>query len=151
VSKHLGSPTRAHTRWTNARIARVRDPVHWTETAYQLYLARQHRQHPRSATPPGEDLPEAALLAQVRALARQHGWSCYHTRDSRGSDDGFPDLVLVNATRVIFAELKSRTGKLTEQQARWLEMLRHTGHVEVYTWRPGDWHTIVACLARPTP
>ena len=61
------------------------------------------------------------------------------------------DLVLVNATRVIVAELKTRTGKLTERQAVWLDMLRHTGLVEVYCWRPGDWPAIVACLERPTP
>lgn len=116
----------------------------WTEAEYSAYVARQH-------CPALADLPEADFMSQVRALARRHGWLCYHTRDSRGSDCGFPDLVLVNATRVIFAELKSRSGKLTERQALWLDMLRHTGKVEVYLWRPGDWPAIVACLGRPTP
>lgn len=113
-------------------------------------MTRQHRQATLPPLAP-EDLPEAALMSQVRALAKRLGYLVYHTRDSRGSDEGFPDLVLVNATRVIFAELKTRTGKLTEQQALWLEMLQHTDHVEVYCWRPGDWTAIAACLARPTP
>ena len=99
----------------------------------------------------GADLPEAALLTQVRALAQRAGYLVYQTRDSRGSDEGFPDLVLVNAARIIFAELKTRTGKLTARQAVWLDLLRHTAQVEVYCWRPGDWPAIVACLGRPTP
>ena len=36
-------------------------------------------------------------------------------------------------------------------EAVWLNMLTHTGKVEVYLWRPGDWPAIVACLGRPPP
>ena len=86
----------------------------WSEAEYHAFLTRQHRQR-TSPSPAPDDLPEAALMSQVRALATRLGCLVYHTRDSRGSDEGFPDLVLVNPTRVIFAELKTRTGKLTER------------------------------------
>lgn len=120
--------------------------MRWTDAEYNAFLARHP---PRPAAPQGDDLPEAVLMSQVRALAQRFGYRVYHTRDSRGSDEGFPDLVLVGPERIIFAELKTRTGKLTERQAVWLDMLRHTGKVDVYLWRPGDWPAIVACLGRP--
>src|SRR5882762_234751 len=80
---------------------------------------------------------ENSLLAEVRRLAKTHGWLCYHTYNSRRSDEGFPDLVLVREA-VIFAELKSRTGKPSHAQHIWLRMLERTGNVEVYLWRPQD-------------
>ena len=124
--------------------------MHWTEEDYQTYLSRQLGRT-RRQLPGSTDLPEAVLLGQVRALAQRLGYLVYHTHDSRGSDDGFPDLVLVNPTRIICAELKTCTGKLTARQAVWLDLLRHTGKVEVYCWRPGDWPAIVACLGSPPP
>ena len=64
-----------------------------------------------------ESESEDRFLARVRRLATQHGWLEYHTRDSRRSPEGYPDLCLTNGTRIIFAELKSMTGKLTAKQA----------------------------------
>lgn len=52
--------------------------------------------------------------------------------------------------RVIFAELKTRTGKLTPEQATWLSVLRQTGCVEVYEWRPADWEAICAIFRERT-
>ena len=82
-------------------------------------------------------------------------WRYYHTRDSRRSAAGFPDLVLVRGPRLIFAELKTERGKLTADQVAWLEDLAMvaataTGRAwdppgdppppvpEVYVWRPSD-------------
>ena len=78
----------------------------------------------------------------------------YHTYDSRKSEPGFPDLVLVRRGRIIFAELKRRGGQLTGAQGRWLNELDHCEDnamyhasfipaarpvVTVHTWRPSDW------------
>ena len=53
---------------------------------------------------------------------------------------GFPDLVLVRSSRVIFAECKSERGRLTEEQMQWINWLEGTGKVSpVYIWRPSDW------------
>jgi len=96
--------------------------------------------------------PESQLLAHVRQVARQTGWLVYHTHDSRKSEEGFPDLVMAKPGqgkpgRLIFAELKSRTGKCTMEQQRWLALLRLTvPHLEVYEWRPEDWDSIVEVL-----
>ena len=102
----------------------------WTMNDVEIYLQRQAGKNTLSL--------EAALLTEILAMARPLGWLCYHTHDSRRSAAGFPDLVLVNATRVIFAELKTRTGKVTAEQELWLTVLRHTEKVEVYLWRPAD-------------
>jgi hypothetical protein len=104
----------------------------------------------------GDDaIPEATLLAQVRRCAREQGYLSYHTRDSRGSDCGFPDLCLVrpaSATqvgRLIFAELKSARGKLTREQQLWLSLLQHSvPGVEAEVWHPSDYEKIVQILSR---
>ncbi len=94
---------------------------------------------------------EGRFMARVMALAKGHGWLCYHTRDSRHSPAGFPDLVLArpwsstSRGRLLFAELKSRQGKVTQEQAVWIDVLRHTiSEVDVRVWKPSDWPEIVA-------
>jgi hypothetical protein len=103
-------------------------------------------------------MAEATLLAHVRALAKHCGWLCYHTRDSRKSESGYPDLCLArpaSATspgRLLFAELKTQTGKVTQEQAMWLDILRHTiDGVEVHIWRPSDLPMIATILSAPSP
>ena len=99
--------------------------------------------------------PEKAFMAAVIKLAKHYGYEVYHTHNSRKSDPGFPDLVLCrprSATspgRLIFAELKSSTGKLTMDQYRWLSVLKHSlPDVEVYCWRPGDLRQLIEVLTR---
>src|SRR5207248_6295751 len=72
------------------------------------------------------------------------------------SPEGFPDIVAVHAAmgRIVFAELKSAKGKLTDQQEQWLDALNNCtrswgpaseayGNAEVYLWRPADVDTIL--------
>lgn len=72
-------------------------------------------------------------------LARWAGFLVYHTHDSRRSQPGFPDLVMVHAHtgRVIYAELKSETGRVRPEQQIWLRLLGI--HHETFLWRPADW------------
>lgn len=84
---------------------------------------------------------EKEFQRQLLQYARLCGWRVYHTRDSRGSQAGFPDLVLTRGGRLIFAELKSARGKVRPEQSDWLDALRAAGQV-VYLWRPEDWSEI---------
>ena len=84
-------------------------------------------------------MTEKQLQAAVLKLARLSGWLCYHTFDSRRSQPGFPDLVMVRRSRIVFAELKSERGKPTDSQGEWLNAIDATGKVEVYLWRPKHW------------
>ena len=89
---------------------------------------------------------ERQWQAQVVNLATMLGWLTYHTHDSRGSEPGFPDLVLVR-DRVVFAELKTEKGRIRYEQTVWLERLRQAGS-EVYLWRPSDLDKVTAVLRR---
>jgi hypothetical protein len=84
---------------------------------------------------------EAELLESVRTLCRWYGLSCYHTHDSRRSESGFPDLVIVGK-RVLWRELKSQTGIATSPQLKWLLDLRLAGE-DAKIWRPEDWPGLI--------
>lgn len=83
-------------------------------------------------------MPEAALLDAVREACKVMGLRCYHVHDSRRSDPGFPDLVIVGAGRVLFRELKTAAGRLTAEQRAWLADLTRAG-CDADVWRPNDW------------
>ena len=84
---------------------------------------------------------EATLQSHVTGFAQSLGYLCYHTHDSRRSQPGFPDLVMVRAItgRLIFAELKTERGKQSAEQREWERALKASGQGEVYLWRPSDW------------
>jgi VRR-NUC domain len=79
---------------------------------------------------------EAGFQRFVVEAAELYGWREYHTFDSRRSQPGFPDLVLVRRPRVIFAEVKTDKGLLSGAQADWLDDLDQCQRVETYIWRP---------------
>ena len=70
------------------------------------------------------------------------GWMCYHTYDSRRSEPGFPDLVLVRDKVVMFRELKTDKGRLTTAQKNWGDKLTEAGS-DYAVWRPKDIDEIV--------
>jgi hypothetical protein len=90
-------------------------------------------------------LSEREFQAEVMDIANQLGWRFYHTHDSIGSQAGFPDLVMVRKKRLIFAELKTESGKLSIQQGQWLADLEKTA-AEVYLWRPSQMDEIIKVL-----
>lgn len=75
-------------------------------------------------------------------------------------EPGFPDLVLVRAPQIIFAELKTAVGKLSEHQVFWGNQLEHVelavrahtqrDFIRYVIWRPKDWTdgTILEALKR---
>ncbi len=91
---------------------------------------------------------EKHFQQQVVELAGYCGWLCYHTHDSRRSAPGFPDLVLVRAPVVLFAELKSESGRLRPAQKGWLEALGRCEVAAARLWRPSDFNDIQATLTK---
>jgi hypothetical protein len=103
------------------------------------------------------DIPEKAFQTQVLTLARWYAWRIQHTRPAQYRSGrwatpiqghaGFPDLVLAHSTHgLIFAELKSARGKVSEAQTEWIKTLRATG-AEVHIWRPADLQNIATRLS----
>ena len=88
-------------------------------------------------------ISEEDFMRSVMKIASECGWRVYHTRDSRRSQAGFPDLTLVRTGQIIFAELKSQKGRIKKEQQAWLDDLRENGHVDVYLWRPSDLQDII--------
>jgi hypothetical protein len=88
---------------------------------------------------------EKAFQAQVIQFATEHGWAHFHVYNSRKSVAGWPDLVLVRGPVILFAELKSRGGRTTADQERWIELLRGARQT-VFVWRPSDWPEIRSIL-----
>jgi VRR-NUC domain len=89
---------------------------------------------------------EKVFMAEVTKLAGLTGWLYYHTYDSRRSSPGFPDLVMVKPPRVIFAELKSTSGKLSAKQSKWKDALEACPGISYYLWTPQHWQEITHVL-----
>jgi hypothetical protein len=85
---------------------------------------------------------EKDFQKQVEQLAEVRGWDVYHTRHSVGSHPGFPDLAMLRVPRMVFAELKSESGRLSTYQQDWIRALSGHPGMEVYVWRPSDWDAI---------
>ena len=113
-----------------------------------MITAAEHRASVANA------MSEDALLSQVRTIANDLGWMTYHTHDSRRSESGFPDLVLINPRqgRILFRELKKMKGRVSADQKRFLEALRAVGQ-DAGVWRPDDLveERILAELRPPGP
>ncbi len=95
-------------------------------------------------------LTEKQFEGQVKHLARLFGWKYYHTWRSIHSPAGFPDVVMVRPPRLIFAELKSEKGELTNEQEEWATELQaiadHSLGVMYFIWKPTDWERILEIL-----
>ncbi len=91
-------------------------------------------------------MSEDEFQAQIVALAEATNWLCYHTHDSRRSQPGFPDLVLVRGSAVLFLEVKAEKGKLSPAQLEWMVGLKQAQYVHAATVRPSDWDEVERLL-----
>jgi VRR-NUC domain-containing protein len=114
-------------------------------TAEKVRTAVEKRQASKPESSPTTDVTEKQFMAAVIEMAQMLGWLIYHTHNSRRSEAGFPDIVCVRRDRVLFVELKTEKGRLSEEQERWLSALGLAG-AAVHCWRPSDWPAIEAAL-----
>lgn len=95
----------------------------------------------RAAQRAADTIFEIEWQRQVEQVCWLCQWTFYHTRDSRKSNEGFPDLVAIRTragkTRLVVAELKREGENPTEAQTRWLELFAAAG-AETFVWRPSD-------------
>ncbi len=84
---------------------------------------------------------EMPFMEQVIEFLRLCGWLCYHTKDSRKSAPGFPDIIALKGKRQLVIETKRAGEEPSEEQERWLRAYVDVG-AEVYVWTPDDWPEI---------
>jgi len=104
-------------------------------------------------------MSESEYQQQIIDLAHSCGWRVAHFRTVRvqrangsvyyatalaADGAGFPDLVLVRE-RVIYAEIKTNRGVLSEEQKIWRDMLLAAGE-EWYVWKPKDFESVMEVL-----
>lgn len=83
-------------------------------------------------------MKEEVFQGHVIRLARALGWDYYHTRDSRRSQPGYPDLHLWHPVHgQLFRELKTMRGRLSPDQVKVVASLTAAG-ADVAVWRPAD-------------
>jgi Holliday junction resolvase len=90
---------------------------------------------------------EKAFQQTVLKTLKVAGYHTYHTWNSMHSTKGFPDIIAINPKRKLIRaiEIKTDTGKLTEEQNEWLALFRLVG-VQAEVLRPSKfdewWETI---------
>ncbi len=84
----------------------------------------------------GENV-RGGLLDTVLEACRVMGLLVYHTHDSRHSEAGFPDLVIVGPGGCLFRELKGDGGKVSPAQQKWVDALVAAGQDAGFWW-PDD-------------
>jgi hypothetical protein len=102
------------------------------------------------------DASERLFQDAVMRVANMNGWDAHHIRAGRYGNyyktdglPGMPDLLLIsrNGHGLIWAELKTQTGRLSDAQQVRIEQLRVNGQ-EVHVWRPNDMQAIADRLGR---
>jgi hypothetical protein len=84
-----------------------------------------------------DGMTERQWQALVRELANLTGWRTWHQYDSRKSDPGYPDLMLLRPPEAIWAELKTNGGRVSDAQRETTELMIACG-LETHIWRPRD-------------
>lgn len=116
-----------------ASMVEIADILHCHRQTVRMILKAGGRKGARRMT-------EKQLQAAIVRLAKLRGWMTYHTYDSRRSEPGFPDLVLVRGEAALYRELKAGQGRLTEAQRKWLDALSAAGQ-DAGVWRDSDWRS----------
>ena len=102
-----------------------------------------------NAKPTGEREPQSEkdFMAEVVAYAKRNGYMVYHTHNSRRSEPGFPDLVMIRGELLVAAELKrSEKERPTAEQLNWMAAFAGVKRVRSMLWIPDDWPGIVQTL-----
>lgn len=93
-----------------------------------------------------QTITEKQVQEAIVKAARLHNWHCYHTFDSRRSEPGFPDLVLIRGDRCLVAEIKGPKGHVSPAQATWIDAFQKAG-IEAYLLYPDDQDWFIEMLA----
>lgn len=94
--------------------------------------------------PPPETASETEFQRWIIDTAKRCGWRYSHTYRALMQDGqwrttcstGWPDLVLVRGPRIVFMEVKAKTGRIDPAQDAWLDTLAEIPCAEVWVVDP---------------
>ena len=85
-------------------------------------------------------MSEDELAAEIAKEVKRLGIMSYHPHDSRRDMPGWPDLVLWSRGGLIYRELKSTLGRVSQDQRLIGASLAQAG-ADWAVWRPEDWNS----------
>lgn len=89
---------------------------------------------------------ERDIQDMMEEAAGYLGWRCFHDRDSRRNNPGFPDLVCVKGGKLLALELKTEKGRIRPEQEAWIAELAQVPGVTARIVRPSDLDEILTLL-----
>lgn len=89
---------------------------------------------------------ERDLQDMMEQAAGYLGWRCFHDRDSRRNNPGFPDLVCIRDGKLLVLELKTEKGRVRPEQVEWLDDFAQVPGVVARIVRPADVDDVLAIL-----
>lgn len=81
-------------------------------------------------------MTEAQLQAKIAKRLREHGW--FVTKLIQTSTNGIPDLMAIRKGHVIFLEVKSEKGVVSELQKHVIASLQNMGVFATVVWSLED-------------
>lgn len=90
-------------------------------------------------------MTEREIQREITNAAETYGWNWYHANQPLRDRAGFPDLVLIRPPKLLICELKSKRGRVSPQQAEWIEDLTACG-VDARIVRPDDLEAVLTIL-----
>ena len=90
-----------------------------------------------SARPTKTGLAEDVVQHHIDQACQWLTIAHYHTKDSRGSQRGFPDSFCIGPGGAVVFECKNDDGKTTDEQDLWIWLLESIG-IRVVLLRPED-------------
>ena len=101
-------------------------------------------------------MSESEYQSRIIDTALVRGWRLHHCRPLRRADGrhqtpitghaGFPDLICVRGSRLLVIEVKSERGRVSPEQAVWLDCWRGVPGAEVFIAAPEGWSLLEVAL-----
>lgn len=97
-------------------------------TKERMTVAEYQKLAPKS----GGTQPETVIKKQVRQFLETLGWFVFYNLQGVGAYKGIPDFICVRDGRVVFLEVKTAKGKLSDHQGRFKSLIEmHGGEYRV--------------------
>jgi Holliday junction resolvase-like predicted endonuclease len=72
-------------------------------------------------------MTESEIRRQVKDYLAAKGWFCFHVLQGLGAYKGITDLIAAKNSRIVFIELKTKTGKQSDYQKQFQSDLEAAG------------------------